>query len=643
MKRKRPITPKLKKTDTIRKPTKIKGLKIQKEPELGAIVPLVKPVVETPPEETTEEAVEEAVVEKPSKEFLASSLQKRVSELYMHHSRRNTVNAPIGSDFHLKSLLLHYLNGRIFRAHKRILFRDDVNQYWVNEKADVLACLEIYIEGQDFKKKTPKGSVIDYFRSLGEIKAFANSLYNYREIPENDDIDHYILRHTRGKINYLNGMTYYMKYDQFRRTTVQDYYYLNTKKEIPTKNKGKMSELFGEIKKVFGDHTELFLAHFSRIMSGEGNVDKLLTCVTGPRHSSKGTVLSMFQLAFGGYVSQGPMNFFLCHQHDKMSDPDSLNKYLASVSGISTARLCYSTEMASRDENHPDRIHNPIVLNGTYSRSLNACGDQIPIRKLYVDTIMAIQVACIVLQSNAIYPTNPSIAGDTVVFIKTKGRFLTPFEYENLKAKGAKDIYIRDPKFRENLITNQLADQLPFLLAEFYNTMPIKFPINFFFRGERKDTTVVFMDVLRKYITYQPGEYTPAWLIRSIIARFKDYLPRGTTNTGLLRILYPDIHFVSKKRGALNQDGIRETLSCRLELKLDPALNEINPLEEIHAIGDQQEEENDLRNASENISTKIDCTNPDRIVTPYARIRTIPTFQKSPPEICQGTKKNLFG
>jgi hypothetical protein len=106
----------------------------------------------------------------------------------------------------------------------------------VNEKADVLACLEIYIEGQDFKKKTPKGTVIDYFRSLGEIKAFANSLYNYREIPENDDIDHYILRHTRGKINYLNGMTYYMKYDQFKRTTVQDYYYLNTKKEIPTKD-----------------------------------------------------------------------------------------------------------------------------------------------------------------------------------------------------------------------------------------------------------------------------------------------------------------------------------------------------------------------------------------------------------------------
>jgi hypothetical protein len=580
----------------------------------------------------------------PVKAYLGETLQRRIYELYMHPSRKGGHNPPILNDTHLKSIVLHYLDKRIFKCNGRVLFRDDVNMVWIQNKADVVAALQIFIEGQNFKRLNAKDHLVDYFRSIGEMNVMANIIYNYREIPENDDLDNYILRHSRCKINYVDGWTYHMNFCEFRPTRTQDFYYCNTKTKRPFYSKNKTNQLFTEIQKVFGENTGLFLAHFSRIMAGEAFIDKLLTLVTGPRHSSKGTVLSMFQIAFGQYCSCGPMNFFLCHQNDKLTDADNLNKYIASISGISTCRLCYSTEMSSKDSDCQSKVYNPIVLNGSYSRSLNNGGDQIAIRKLYQDTFMGLQVACLVLQSNCLYGTNPAIASDTCVFIRTQGRFLNQFDYDSVMEKGgeeSKHVYLRNPSFRAELETNKLPEQLVFLLAEYYNNQPIKFPKNFFFRNEKRERSSVFFDVLRKFITPEVGALTPAWSLRLVTEKFKAFLPQKISPHGLLQLLYPAINFPSAKKSAIGPKGARETLSCRIDLRLNNDLFKIDALNEINLLSDTMEENEDLRASAENNLTQVDCTNPKRL-TPYAKLRIVPKFHRSPEEPCGG-KRNLFG
>ena len=581
----------------------------------------------------------------PTKEYLGGKFQKRIQDRYMHHSRKYGINAPVQNDFHLKNLVLNYLNGRIYRAHKRVLFRDDVTQCWLQDKAEVLGCLQVFIEGQNFKKLNSKNEIVDYFRGLGDIITMANAIYNYREVPEYDAIDDFILKHCANKINYLNGWTYHIPNNTFYRTRIQDYYYVNTGLNKPEYNEEKTTELFNEIKKVFGDNTAIFLAHFSRIMSGHGNRDKVLTLVTGARHSAKGTVLQMFSVAFGKYVSTGPMNFFLCHQNDKISsDPESLNKYIANIAGISTCRLCYSTEMASRDEDSSNKVYNPVVINGSYSRSLNGGGDLIAVRKLYQNVFMAIQVACLVLQSNAIYGTNPVKSSDTVVFIRTVGRFLGKFDYDEAIKSGGKDaenVYLRDSSFRSNLAHNDLCSQLPFLLGEYHNSLPIKFPKNFFFRQIKRDTNVLFIEVLKKFIYPEKDARAPAWMIRKVVETFKTNLPLKITPHGLLEILYPDNDFVSKKKTAVNPEGLRETLSCRMDLKLDSNVFKINPIEETTKLSEALEERDDLRASKENTETKVDCTNPLRN-TPYSKIRIHTREALSPAEVCRGSVRNLF-
>jgi hypothetical protein len=581
----------------------------------------------------------------PIKEYLGGAFQKRIQDRYMHYSRKSGLNAPVENDFHLKNLVLNYLNGRIFKAHRRILYRDDVIQCWVQDKAEVLSCLQVFIEGQNFKKLNAKGELVDYFRSLGDIVNMANTIYNYREVPEFDEIDNFILKHCANKINYLDGWTYHIPNNEFYRTRTQEYYYLNTGFTKPTYNEKKATLLFNEIHKVFGDNTAIFLAHFSRIMSGQSFIDKVLTLVTGPRHSAKGTVLQMFSVAFGRYVSTGPMNFFLCHQNDKISsDPESLNKYIANILGISTCRMCYSTEMASKDEDSSNKIYNPVVINGSYSRSLNGGGDLLAVRKLYANVFMAIQVACLVLQSNAIYPSNPAIASDTVVFIRTVGKFLNKFDYEEAIKMGGKDaenVYLRDSSFRANLVHGDLCSQLPFLLSEYHNKFPIKFPKNFFFRQIKRDTNVLFVDVVRKFISPEKDARTPAWQIRKVVDAFKNYLPQKITPHGFLQLLYPDHDFISKKKTDVNPEGHRETLSCRMDLKLDAELFKIIPVEEINKLSEAMEERDDLRASKENTETKVDCTNPLRN-TPYSRTRVLTKEDLSPAEVCRGSRRNLF-
>ena len=554
--------------------------------------------------------------------------QNRLFDKFMHFTRMTGNNAPVENDSCMRSIILNYLDGRIFRVHKRIMLRDDEEKCWLQDKDAILSYLHVFIEAQDFKKRNPKGEIVDYFRSLGEITTMTNHIYNYKVIPVNDSLHEYIAKNTRGKINYANGITYHLQFKKFLRTRVREFNYVNTGVNPPVEDLDKKNILFSEIQKSFGDQAGLFLAHFSRIMAGYGILDKKLTLITGPRHSAKGTILGFFSKAFGSYVSCGPMNFFLCNHHDKLTDPEGLNKHIAGIIGISYCRLVYSTEMFSRDQDMNSRFYNPICINGTYSKALNGAGDLIALRKLYHDTCMIIQIACIVLQSNVVYPVNPKIAEDTMVSIKTEGQFLEHMDYQMEKKKGTRNIYLRDINFRSD--PDNLSDQLVFLLSDFYQDKSVPWPKSCFDRTKKKTPAFIFLEIAKKYIYYQEGARTPRWPLDQFLEKFKEFVPEKLTPHGLLHLLYPDSHFRSQKKTSTDRDGKTQTLSVRVNLNFDHEIFKLNISEEIHKLSEKMEDEEDLKASKQFRLSSVDCFDPNREKTPNVRIKELPEYQGSP-------------
>jgi hypothetical protein len=574
-----------------------------------------------------------------TKDNNGKKFQMRLFNKYMHRSRLSGNNAPVASDSAMRTLILNYLDGRIFRVNGNVMLRDDEEKVWLQHKQPILSYLHVFIEAQDFKKLNSKGFIVDYFKGLGEISSMCNHIYTYKLIPDNDSLHEFISLNTRGKINYPGGLTYHLKFKKFRKTKTKEFNYVNCGVPPPIENLEKKQRLFNEIQKAFGDQAGWFLAHFSRIMAGFGILDKKLTLVSGPRHSAKGTILSFFSKAFGSYVSCGPMNFFLCNQNDKLSDPDGLNKHIAGIMGISWCRLVYSTEMYSKDQDINSRFYNHICLNGTYSRSLNGGGDWLALRKLFHDTIMVIQVGCIVLQSNTTYPVNPKIAEDTIVSIKTEGKFLEPHIYEIEKKKGTRNIYLRDPLFRSD--PENLNDQLIFLLSDFYQEKSVPWPKANFDRLKKKSNSVLFLEIAKKYIFFQENAKTPRWPLDLFLEKFKEYLPEKLTPHGLLNLLYPDCHFPSQKKSALDRDGKTQTLSVRVNLFFDHEIFKINFSEEINKLSVKLEDEEDLLATKQTLKSQVECTDPTR-KTPNIIIRDIPEFMSSPSTPVEQRPRSLF-